>query len=58
MNKIYQSFKTMAEANAKAKRLRDAGLFAGVKCNPRAKVRMWQVYGPKYHAISWQPIEN
>ena len=45
--KIYCSFPTQAQAEQKAKSLRDAGLFAGVQCNPKAKRKIWQVYGPR-----------
>lgn len=45
--KIYCSYLTKSEADDKARSLRAAGLFAGVRANPRAKRKMWQVYGPR-----------
>lgn len=45
--KVYCSYATLEAADAKARSLREAGLYAGVKAKRRAKRKIWQVYGPK-----------
>lgn len=44
---IYKNFATRAEADAKVRVLRKAGLSAEVRTNPRAKKLTWQVYEPR-----------